>query len=106
MRSGDYRVPIVLQRPVDLANASGAVTRTYQVAGTAFAAIRLLNHFERFDGAQRFSSRTYEVRLRPVAGLAGEWRVVAGSRVFRVLSVADTDLRGREQVCRAEEEGA
>lgn len=105
MRAGKYRLPVVLQRPVEIRAASGEITRTFELAGSAFAALRLKNQTERFQDEQLSSAKTWDIRLRPFSGLTGGWRILAGSRVFRVLSVTDATARGRELQCEAEEEG-
>ncbi|QDG78423.1 head-tail adaptor protein [Labrenzia sp. PHM005] len=104
MRAGDYRLPIVLQRPVEVRATSGEVTLTFETAGTGFAALRLKSQAERFDGERLLSRKLWEIRLRPFSSLTGGWRIVSGVRVFRVLSVADPDGRVRGLVCDAEEE--
>lgn len=103
MRTGDYRLPVILQRLVEVRAASGEVTRTFENAGQAFAAIRLKSQAERIDGDHLASRKGWEVRLRPFSGLTGGWRIIFGSRVLRVLSVSDPEARGRELVVEAEE---
>ncbi|MEP1931258.1 MAG: head-tail adaptor protein [Roseibium sp.] len=105
MSAGTYRVPVLLQRPVETSGAGGAVSRDFVAAGTAFASLKLKRQTERFDDEQLGSRRTYEISLRPFSGLKGGWRIVAGSRVFRVLSIADPTMRNRQWICEAEEEG-
>lgn len=105
MSAGKYRIPVVLQRPDDIRSESGQVIRTYTAVDRAFASLRFKGQSEDLDGGRAISRRTWQVRLRPFAGLAGGWRVLAVSRVLRVLSVTDPDGRGREWLCEAEEEG-
>ena len=104
MRAGAYRVPVVLQRPIETRLASGEITATYEAAGSVFAALRLKSQRERFEDNRTASSKTWEIRLRPFSGLAGGWRVLSGTRVFRVLSVCDPTGWRRELLCEAEEE--
>gem|GEM_PF-5308663 len=105
MRAGDYRLPVVLQRPVEIRAASGEATRSFETAGAAFAALRLKNQTERFQDEHLSSVKVWDIRLRPFSGLSGGWRILVGSRVFQVLSVADASARGRELQCEVEEEG-
>ncbi|CTQ67431.1 Bacteriophage head-tail adaptor [Roseibium alexandrii] len=104
MRAGDYRVPVVLQRPLETRSASGEITTSYEAAGSVFAALRLKSQSERFAESRTASSKTWEIRLRPFPGFSGGWRVLSGTRVFRVLSVCDPTGRRRELLCEAEEE--
>lgn len=104
MKAGDYRLPVILQRPVEVREASGKVTLTFEAAGSVFAALRLKNQSEQFDGDRLLSRKTWEVRLRPFSGLTGGWQIVSGSRVLRILSVSDADGRKRELLCEATEE--
>lgn len=106
MRAGDYRLPVILQRPVEIRAASGEASRSFEAAGQAFAAVRLKTQTERLDGERLASRKGWEVRLRPFSGLTGGWRIVIGSRVLRVLSASDADGRSRELVVEAEEEEA
>ncbi|MEP3049677.1 MAG: head-tail adaptor protein [Roseibium sp.] len=106
MSAGSYRVPVFLQQPVDTTGADGRVVRSFEAAGTTFVSLRLQGQTERFDNDQLVSRGLYEIRLRPFSGLKGGWHIVAGTRVFRVLSIADPTMRQREWICEAEEEGA
>ncbi|WP_395175177.1 head-tail adaptor protein [Roseibium alexandrii] len=82
MRAGAYRVPVVLQRPIETRLASGEITANYEAAGSVFAALRLKSQSERFADSRTASSKTWEIRLRPFSGLAGGWRILSGTRVF------------------------
>ncbi|GAA0784157.1 head-tail adaptor protein [Roseibium denhamense] len=103
MSAGRYRVPVVLQKPVETRPAGGSVTVTYQTIATAFASIRLIGQQERFSEERQTSGNTYEIRLRRRSGLTGGWRILTGFQEFRVLSAADGDQRRRELVCLTEE---
>ncbi|MBO9424407.1 head-tail adaptor protein [Labrenzia sp. R4_1] len=104
MRAGAYRVPVILQRPLETRSASGDITTTYEAAGSVFAALRLKSQSERFADSRSASSKTWEIRLRPFSGLAGGWRILFGTRVLRVLSVCDPTGLRRELLCETEEE--
>ena len=106
MSAGRYRVPVILQQPVDVRAPDGEVTRSFETVGTVFASLRLVGQAEQVDGGQLHTRRAYDLRLRPFSGFEGGWRIVVGARVFRVLSTSDPNLRNREWVCRVEEEGA
>ncbi|WP_186009044.1 head-tail adaptor protein [Roseibium alexandrii] len=97
-------MPVVLQRPLETRSASGEITTSYEAAGSVFAALRLKSQSERFAESRTASSKTWEIRLRPFPGFSGGWRVLSGTRVFRVLSVCDPTGRRRELLCEAEEE--
>lgn len=104
MSAGKYRIPVLIQRPVDTRSASGAVTRSFVAVDRAFAALRFLGQSEVFDGSRTVSRKTWAIRLRPFPGLAGGWRVLVDTRTLDILSVTDPGGLGREWLCEAQED--
>lgn len=107
MSAGRYRSPVVLERPVHTVAPDGAAARIYVDIAPVFAAIRALSAREVVDHGRTESRVSHEIRLRFRSDVAAGWRVRAGLRTYRLLSVADPDERARELVCLADhEEGA
>ena len=104
MRAGAYRIPAVLQQPVRTGGADGSVTVAYAAVANIFVAVKVLRQREVFKDERLDGVATHEIRMRRLSGVAGGWRMSAAGRIFRILSVSDPDLRGRELVCLAEEE--
>ncbi|WP_170230579.1 head-tail adaptor protein [Roseibium hamelinense] len=97
-------MPVVLLRPVHSVEADGTASLTYAEAGADFAAVALKSQGEAPVAGHLDGVATHDIRLRYRAGLKGGWKLVSGTRIFRLLSVNDPDGRYRELRCAAEEE--
>ncbi|WP_296641051.1 phage head closure protein [Roseinatronobacter sp.] len=100
---------LVLQSPVPTPDGAGGYTTTWQSLGTHWAAIDARTGQERL-GALGPSG---EVRLRITLRAAPfgndrrprpEQRFIEGARIYRILTVAESDPQGRYLVCTAQEE--
>jgi SPP1 family predicted phage head-tail adaptor len=105
VRAGTYRTPVTLEQPVQTVAANGSASLVYLDVGGDFAAIRALRQSERVSAGRLEGAVSHEIRLRHREDLSGGWRLRAGTRTFWLQSVTDSDDRGRELVCLAEEEG-
>ncbi len=105
MSAGTYRTPVDLEQPVQTVATSGETVLVYTAAGSGFAAIKAVRQADEIRGGRLDGIVTHSIRMRYRADLAGGWRVMTGSQVFRVLSVTDPDQRERDILCLAEEEG-
>ncbi|WP_417684648.1 head-tail adaptor protein [Roseibium sp.] len=105
MSAGRYRTPVTLEQPVVTHGADGTASLVYLSAGADFAAIRPSRLREELRGERLEGVVTHEIRLRHRDDITGGWRMSAGLRRYRLLSVAQGDDRGTELFCLAEEEG-
>lgn len=106
MSAGSYRVPIILEQPVQTVAIDGSAALVYMETGAGFAAIKVKAQREDASEGRLTGIATHEIRLRYRADLTSGWRVCTQTQVFRLLAVTDPDLRGRELICLAEEETA
>ncbi len=100
---------LVLESPVTLPDGAGGFATTWQGLGTLWAEIRAGSGRERFAalGPQGEVRLRILVRAAPVGSDARprpDQRFREGTRIFRILAVAEADLQGRYLICTAQEE--
>lgn len=104
MRAGRLDRRVMLQRPLDQQDGSGAVTQTWFDAGEVWAARRDLRGRE-FVAAQAEQAEVetlYTIRHMPGAVPTPLWRLIDGGRVYDIRSVAEIGRReGYELRCTA-----
>ena len=104
-RISDLSTRLELERPVLSDDGAGGTVTSYEPAGFAWGAVMVRAMAERFSDERLDGVVTHRIRLRGDAEVAGGWRLVKGTRVFRVLAASDPDDRGRWRDLLAEEEG-
>ena len=70
---------------------------------TVWAAIDPVSGKEFYAAEQARSSVSHKIRLRYRQGVSAAWRVLYGSRVFRILSVIDWEERHESLLLMAQE---
>lgn len=104
LRAGTLRHSVQLQQlgtRVDDGYAGGSIPFT-DVA-TVWAAIEPLEGFEKLEAGQFDASLSHRIRIRYYPGVRPNWRVVYGTRVFDIKSIADLEERHREMELMCEE---
>lgn len=100
MKIGDLRHRITLRRPNRVDDPeSGETVTTYVDAGTGVPASVWPKGpaGETVTAAQQTARVSYEIRIRFVAGVGTDWRIVlADGRVLEILTAVDPDERHRE----------
>ncbi len=100
---------LVLESPVVTADNAGGFVTEWQALGTLWAEIRASSGRTRF--AVLGPSGEVQLRILVRAARPGsdqrprpDQRFREGSRIFRILAVAEADLQGRYLICTAREE--
>ena len=98
MRIGPMRHRITLEAPVESQGSDGSVTRTWAPFAAVWASVEPLLGREYFDAQREQADVSHRVRMRYLAGVTHNMRVVLGSRVFEIESVLNAGERNRELV--------
>lgn len=100
---------LTLEEAVDLPDGAGGFTRSWQALGVLWAELRPGSGRERAGDGAALSLSAYRITLRaaPVGHPTRprpDQRFRDGTRLFRILAVAEADTRGRYLLCTAQEE--
>jgi SPP1 family predicted phage head-tail adaptor len=98
MRAGELRHKVELQRADETQDEFGAASIEWQFLAYRWASIVPLTGREYMLAKQANAEITHAVTIRTFAGLTPKDRVVYGTRVFSIISVADFEERRREMV--------
>lgn len=98
---GALRRRISIERPADVEDGAGGVTRGFAPLAEAFAEVEPLSAEEAAAGRALGLNRLWRVTIRARGDLTGGHRVLWRGRIFDVLSVRplDADLRFEELLC-------
>lgn len=102
---------LVLETPEGISDGAGGTLQGWTALGTLWAEVVARSGRERAGDGAQLSLTGYRITVR-AAPFGSSMRPRAdqrfreGSRVFRILSVAERDARGRFLTCYAEEEVA
>ncbi len=98
--AGKLRHRLTVQEPSRTQDGYGQAVVSFSPRGSRWARFEPLAGRELWQARQVQADATHRVTLRYFAGLAPAWRLVKDDgRVFQVLSVLDTRLVHRVQVC-------
>ncbi|MCM2561034.1 head-tail adaptor protein [Lutimaribacter sp. EGI FJ00015] len=100
---------LTLETPVEAPDGAGGLTRSWVGLGTLWAEVVARTGREREGDGAQMSLTGYRITVRaaPVGSTTRprpEQRFREGSRVFRIMAVAERDPRGRYLTCFAQEE--
>lgn len=96
MNAGSLNQRIQLQRPTSVTGDAGETTLSYSTDREVWAEVRPLRAHE-LDRAQQIQMETtHIVRIRYVADVAPNWRVVWRERVLNISAVIDVGARREE----------
>ncbi len=109
MRAPVLNRKLVLEEPQRVADGAGGFTTSWVALGTLWAEIRAGTGRERAAEFLTVSTIPFRITVRAAPEGAPsrprpEQRFVAGSRIFRILAVTESDPSGRYLVCFAQEE--
>lgn len=106
MSARRFRTPVVLETPVVTSVPGESPVMVFLTVGDDFADIRLLRQREETMEGRLSATATHSIRLRLREDIAPGWRLRAGLKTFRLLSVAEETTRPPVTLCLAElEEG-
>jgi SPP1 family predicted phage head-tail adaptor len=74
---------ITLETPAETQTVDGSVTRTWAPLATVWASVEPLLGRERFDAQREQADVSHRVRMRFLAGISHNMRVMLGSRCSR-----------------------
>ena len=106
MRAGRLRHRVVIQQPVNAADATGQMVATWTTVGTVWAAVEPLNGREYMTAQQVDSETTTRIRTRygsEISSIDPSWRITFDSRNFDIQSVIRPNEYGDELVIMAGE---
>jgi SPP1 family predicted phage head-tail adaptor len=103
MRIGRLNQRITVQRPSTSLDAYGQRTDAWQTVATVWAQIQSLRSKESLQAMVMNSETLYKITTRYSAALlppqtVSAWRIVYGSRIFNIVSVANTDEDNKQLV--------
>jgi SPP1 family predicted phage head-tail adaptor len=84
----------MLQEAIDTPDGAGGVAREWRDVAEVSAAIAALRGGEALRFRQLQSSVTHRIYLRYRDGVTPQMRIVKGTKVYNILSVADRDGSG------------
>jgi len=101
MRIGLKRQRVILQRPVEVQDETGAMITTWEAVATVWAEIipGTTRMRERLAGNQLLADvdTVIKVRWAPIiAAMDSKWRVVHGSTLYNIVGAANVQMRGKE----------
>ena len=97
------RSRLTLEAPVDVADDTGGVSRTYIAQASLWGEIMPASGTDRFVGERMEESITHAIRLRFQPGMTAAMRLRLGARVFFIHGVEDVGERHRFVLCQCEE---
>lgn len=100
---GQLNRRLVLEAPVETPDGAGGVTRSYSAAATLWAQVTPVSAQEEIAAARLGARITHRIRLRFMSGIDIRHRLRDGSRIYRIVSLHDTDGRNRFLQIEAEE---
>ena len=103
MRGGALRHPIVIQTQTEAKDSYGAVTPSWATFASVRAEVSPVVGREYFVAKQSSSSTTHRFRIRYLANVTAQMRILFDSRYFIIESVIDIDERNKEMVLMATE---
>lgn len=103
------QVPLILETPFRTPDGMGGFLLSWQPVGKLWAEMRAGAGSEKFAEVGAMSVVTWRITVRGAPSgdprrPRPDQRLRSGSRLFRILGVAERDERGRHLVCTAQEE--
>ena len=92
--TGARRRQLTLEAPIDAADDTGGVVRTYAAIAVLWARVTPKNGDLIFRADQQAENVTHEILFRAYAGLTGAMRFRLGARVFQILAFDEADEKG------------
>jgi SPP1 family predicted phage head-tail adaptor len=96
MRAGKLRRSITIQQPANATDAIGGLTQVWSTFASGYAEISPNNGREAIQAQQINAQQPILIRTRYIAGVMPKMRVLYGSRIFEIISVANLNEKNRE----------
>jgi SPP1 family predicted phage head-tail adaptor len=84
---------LVLEAPVETPDSAGGVTRSFSAVATLWAAVETASARGDVSAASLGAAILYRIRIRHRAGVTLRHRLREGSRIYRIVSIRDSDKR-------------
>lgn len=97
-QAGSLRERITIQQDVGIEDTSGERSHSWQDFHSCWAAVQDLSGREYFEANQSQSEISTQVRIRHKAGIRPQMRILWGSRIFEIVSVANPMAKNAELV--------
>ena len=95
MRVGELRRQVTIQAEAPSADAGGGYALAWISVATVWASITPLSGTERFNDAGLQSQVSHRVRIRYLADVTADMRILYGTRLFNIHAVLNTDESNR-----------
>ncbi len=103
MRSGQLRHPIEIQQLTQTTDGVGGFTESFTTIHTPWASIRSATSVEIFNASQLQNVITHVIRIRFIADLRADHRILFETREFQIISIMDDQEHEHEQTIEVEE---
>jgi SPP1 family predicted phage head-tail adaptor len=100
---GEMRLRMSLEAPVDTADDSGAMTRSYATLCNLWVKLTPVSGEARFVEGRQEQALEWLAQFRWRADVTSEMRLVLGARRLRIETAYDPDGQRRFLACRCEE---
>jgi len=104
IQSGTLKHRIIFQQKTNVSDGMGSSYEKWSTFATRWAAIWPVKAMERIENAQEGQETTHRIKIRYLAGVTAQMRVLYGSRTFEINSVINPDEANRELEILATEE--
>jgi SPP1 family predicted phage head-tail adaptor len=98
VRAGRLSERVIIQTSTEARDSLGQAIPTWTTFATRWASIEPLRGDELFKAQTINAELTHQVRIRYIAGVTPKMRVLYGTRILRILQVADVFEEHRELV--------
>ena len=100
---GALRVPMVLERGLQVDDGLGGQDETWLPVATVHARVERRSDRQDDTAGQDIETTLHAITIRHRADVESGMRLRLGARVFRIVTVTDPDETGRFLVCNTEE---
>ena len=94
LAAGSLDQRVTIQSRTDVIDAMGGVSSSWATLATVWAQVSPITGREFVSAEQTMSGATVRVRIRRRADVTPRMRLVHGSRIYDIQSVADVDSKG------------
>lgn len=101
--AGKLRHPVAIQEVTETDDGDGGLTTDWATIHTPWCDIRPATALEIFNAGQLQSVITHVIKLRFIAGIRADHRMLFETRIFQIVSVADMKEHEFEMEIQVEE---
>jgi SPP1 family predicted phage head-tail adaptor len=84
---------LVLEAPVETPDGAGGVTRTYEPAGTLWAAVEAVSAKTAVEASSLGATVTHRIRIRFYPDITVRHRLREGAHIFRIVAMQERHNR-------------